>query len=252
MFVAVWMLYAADRLLDARAFADGGLLPGLEERHRFHHLHRRAFLTGIVVASGVLSVLLHELDPRALHLYAILATLLATWLLLVHARPFPSADAHRLPKELAVGIFFPAAIFIPSVARAPELRNALLPPALLFAAVCALNCLFLYSWEHPGETRHAHWTTRWAARRLPTLSSLVTIACLAFASLSFQIPPLFGALPRAGGPFLLALACALSASLLLLLHVLRDRLSALTLRAAADLVLLTPLLCLPLLRFVSR
>jgi hypothetical protein len=178
MFTAVWMLYAADRLLDARPLPNGTPPPELEERHRFHQRHRKAFLSAIVVASGALAALLDRLDPRALHLYALLATLLA--------------------------------------------------------AVCTLNCLFLYAWEHPAPRLQAHWTTRWATGHLRALATAVTAAAALTASLSalHRLPRLDTA------P---AVACALSAALLQALDSHRSRFTPLTMRASADLVLLTPL-----------
>jgi hypothetical protein len=272
MFVAVWMIYAADRLLDARLL-DTGILntplsesrlspTGLEARHRFHHQHRTAFLTVILLSSLVLAALLHRIDPRALHLYVLLATLLAAWMILIHIRPAPSGTTRRLPKELAVGIFFPAAIFIPTLARttptpaalhllgwtANWIRPNLLPSAILFACVCTLNCLCLYAWEHPTkplqdqaspmQATHlqAHWTTRWATAHLTQLAlSLLAASTIATLSLS---PPI--ALP--------ALACSLSTAALFALNLYRRRLSPIHLRAAADLVLLTPILLLPFAR----
>jgi hypothetical protein len=237
MFVAVWMLYAADRLLDARPLPGGAVPPELEERHRFHHRHRTAFLSTMVLASGVLAGLLHRINADALRLYALLAALLAGWLLLIHARPLPSDQIRRLPKELAVGLFFPAAIFIPTVARAPQLQIALLPAAALLAGICTLNCLFLYAWEHPAPRTRAHWTTRWATGHLRLLT-LGVIACAAFvAALSGQ-----RALPHLDlAP---ALASSLSAALLIALDANRRRWRAVTVRACADLVLLTPLLAI--------
>jgi hypothetical protein len=240
MFVAVWMIYSADRLLDARALdASPATAPDLEERHRFHHRHRNRFLAALSVAACALVYLLPHIAPRAILLYTLLATLLGTWLLFVHARGHHGNAPRRLPKELAVGIFFSAAVFIPTVARAPWLQPALLAPAALFAAVCALNCLFLYAWEHP-QTRtsqprtsqpQAHWTTLWAVRHLPQLAASLVLLSLSAAALT-------------ASPKLPLLACALSTALLLLLHVCRRRLSAVPLRAAADAVLLTPLLFL--------
>jgi hypothetical protein len=231
MFLAVWMLYAADRLLDARPVAGGGPPADLEERHRFHHRHRRAFLWGLAIAAIALGSLLHLLNPTALHLYATLATLLAAWMLLVHARPMP--ESLRLPKELAVGVFFSAAVFIPTVARSPALRTALLPDALLAAAACTLNCFFLSAWEQPGPRPKAHWTTLWSTRHLPQLT--ITVAVLA---------TLTAWLTRQNSLWKPALASALTAALLLLLHRLRRHLSRIHLRASADLALLTPLLFL--------
>ena len=227
MFVAVWMIYAADRLLDARVLDSGvGKVDGLEERHRFHHAHRTGFLAGIGVAALGLLYLLHRIDARALHLYALLATLLGVWMLLIHVR---GANHRRLPKEIAVGLFFPAAVFIPTVARDPGMRLSLLPVAVLLAGVCALNCLLLYAWEHPKDRSGAHGTTRWAMGHLDALAAGLVVAAGA------------GVVWQRGG---LAVACGLSVGLLWGLDRVRGRVGAINLRAAADLVLLTPLLWL--------
>jgi hypothetical protein len=258
MFVAVWMIYAADRLLDARQLDTHAPHPDLEARHRFHHHHRTAFLTLIFLSALALAALLRTIDPRSLHLYVLLAALLAAWMVLIHVRPLPNGTTRRLPKELAVGIFFPAAIFIPTLARttptpdalhllgwaATWLRPILLPAAILFACVCTLNCLYLYAWEHPAPRLQAptttHSTTRWATAHLTHLAIAILVLSTATAAVSLPLHALPTALP--------AIACALSATALLALNTLRHRLSPIHLRAAADLVLLTPLLLLPFAR----
>ena len=242
MALAVWMLYAADRLLDARLL-DARLLntsprrhSELEARHIFHHRHRRAFLLGIALAAIALAALLPGLDAAAIHLYLTEGALLFAWFLIVHA----TRSAHRLPKEIAVGLFFAAATFIPTVARNPDLRLVLLPVAILLAALCGLNCLFIYAWEHEGISRTAapaiHPTTRLALRHLIALAVAATLAGAALAIFD----------PASPRP--IAAACALSTALLLMLDRNRHRLSEVTLRAAADLALLTPLALLPFLR----
>ena len=267
MFLAVWMIYAADRLLDARLLHDhpSDLHPldpapsasDLEARHRFHHRYRTAFITAILFSAVALATLLLRIDPAALHLYVLLATLLAAWMLLIHINPRPDHAARRLPKELAVGIFFPAAVFIPTLARtaptptavhflgvaATWVRPALLPAAILFAAVCTLNCLCLYAWEHPTSRDQTplarprpHWTTRWATNHLTQLALSILVAAT-IASMSRAIPI---TLP--------ALACSLTTAALFALNLYRRHLSPIHLRAAADLVLLTPLLFLPFVR----
>ena len=248
MTLAVWMLYAADRLLDARMLNTDphGSHPRdqLEARHFFHHRHRRAFLVGIAFAGMGIAALLPRLDPAAIRLYLMEGALLFVWFLILHA----TRSAHRLPKEIAVGLFFSAAIFIPTVARAPGLRIVLLPCAPLFAALCSLNCLFIHAWEHergsptqredwPPSTRPAHATTHLALAHLNALAISVAIAG---AALAFMHPH-----PDQRP---IAIACSLAAALLLALDRSRKRLSRVNLRAAADLALLTPLLLLPFLR----
>jgi hypothetical protein len=240
MFLAVWMLYAADRLLDARQlFANPLHTEDLEARHLFHHRHATAFLTVIALAAIVLASLLRDLLPQALALYAVLGMLLFAWFLLIHARATPNSDLHRrLPKELAVGIFFPAAIFIPTVARQPALRLSLLPEAILFASICTLNCLSIYAWEHPethtNAASTAHWTTRYATRHLSTIA---TIAAIVGLTLTIRA--------RHTSLWPLPLAACLSAVTLLALNRHRRSIAALTLRATADVALLTPLLLIP-------
>jgi len=231
--IAVWMLYAADRLLDARhLLADPLHTAGLEHRHHFHHRHRSAFLLGILAASLSLALLIPRLPAPAIHLYLILGALLAGYLVLIHA----TGSAHRLPKEIAVGLFFSAAVFIPTVARAPTLRPSLLPAAALFAMLCSLNCLFIYRWEHPfsttdGETPSLpHPITRAALHYLNPIALALACGSALFALLT--LTPLTSAI-------------GLSALLLLVLDRCPARLHPVTLRAAADLALTTPLLFLP-------
>jgi len=267
MGIAVWLLYAADRLLDARVL-DGParecLSEELEARHFFHYRYRRRFAVGIGLAAVGLAVLLPSLAPAAMRLYAIEAAFLFAWFLVLHAGKLQTvASRHRLPKEIAVGLFFAAAVFIPTVAREPGLRVRLLPAAGLLATACSLNCLAIYSWEHecwvyepfeqtarkhdPGRSGwgegpdpfRCHWTTRVALRHLVGLAAglaavglgLAMVDCLLWGRQVWTLPA----------------ACALSACLLLLLHRSRRRIDPTALRAAADVALLTPLLFLPLL-----
>jgi hypothetical protein len=239
MAVAVWILYAADRILDARSLDVVSATPpsDLEARHYFHHRHRRIFLAGIVLAIITLATLIPSLDPAASRLYLIEGALLAAWFLILHATPSAHRlAAHRMPKEIAVGLFFSAAVFIPTVARAPGLRPALLPAAILFAVLCSLNCLFIYAWEHaaPGP-RRTHATTHLALAHLPALAGAAAIAAVL-------------TLLHHSTPAPIPIACALAAASLLTLHRNRARFSPTHLRAAADLALLTPILLIPFLR----
>lgn len=234
MAITVWMLYATDRLLDARLLDAHGLGAAqsdeLEARHRFHHRHRRVFVPGIALAALILAALLPRLDPAAIRLYLFEGALLVAWFFVVHA----TRSARRLPKETAVGLFFSAAVFIPTVAREPGLRRELLPSAILFAALCSLNCLFIYAWEYRPSARPPHATTRLALAHLPAITVAIATAGTALTLLT---PP--NPIPA---------ACALAATALLLLDRNRLRLTRTHLRAAADLALLTPILLLPFLR----
>jgi hypothetical protein len=238
MALAVWIVYAADRLLDANRADHTGDRSELEARHRFHHSHRSAFAACIAIAAIALGTLLPLLDTAAVRLYLIEGALLAVWLLLLHA----TRSANRLPKEIAVGIFFSAAVFIPTVARNPALRIELAPAAVLLSALCALNCLYIYTWEHHAlpdnrapDGRLPHATTRFALENLAAFAITMVLSAIALAALG------------RGAVRLIATACAISTALLHALHRSQSHLSRIHLRAAADLALLTPLLLLPIL-----
>ena len=240
MALAVWTLYAADRLMDARALdTQPHLFRNLEARHYFHHRNRTFFLTGILLASIALALLLPHLEASAIRLYLILGAFVFGYFVLIHVTRSAAAQhiARRLPKEIAVGICFAAATFIPTVARHPELRLALLPSALLFGALCSLNCLYIYRWEHThhGRDIHIHPITRLALQHLPLLTTILAASSAALALFDPQ------------SPWPISCAIAMAAIFLLLLHSRRHTLDAVTLRAAADLALTTPILLLPFL-----
>ena len=223
-FLAVWLLYAVDRLLDARR---GG--PELETRHHFHQRHRRSYIAGMALATAALIPLLLALPWAVNRPELVLGALLAGWFLLIHVRSHGSqASPRRLPKECVVGLFFAAATFLPAAVFGASTEK-LMPPALLFAALCSLNCLFIYKWEHAGQPAPAslaHASTRAALQHLPALTWMLILLACAVASL---------------GRDPLAMACAVSAAGLLYLDRTPHR-SSLLQRAAADFVLLTPAL----------
>ena len=230
MFVAVWLLYAVDRLLDSCAGS-----AGLELRHLFHHRHRAAFAKGIGCGAAVLAVLVVRIPELLFLLYCAVGALLVVWFAVIHV--FAQSRAERLPKELAVGVFFSAAVFLPGWLGAAGERPWLLLAALCFGLLCTFNCLSIYAWEHAlDELDSAHPTTRFGVRVLRPFGVVTVFAALSAAAMApAKATPLF-------------LATALAAMLLLALGGLRRHFDRTDLRAAADLVLLTPLLLAALTR----
>jgi hypothetical protein len=225
MFIAVWLLYAADRLLDARGLGTDPFTPGLEQRHLFHHQHRVGFRLGIGVACAALTVLLPDLAAAELLRYVLLGVLLAGWFVVIHTGRRP------LPKEFIVGGFFAAAVFIPTIARDPGQRGALVLPAIALGVLCSLNCLFIFAWEHEGKSATgAHPGTRLGGQVVLPAAVLTCLAGLLAAAMTRE--------PARG----LVGACAVSAGLLVGLHLMRRRVEKTALRAFCDAVLLTPLL----------
>jgi len=218
-FLAVWVIYATDRLLDTRHLPTATE----EERHRFHRRHRRAFLIAIAAASLALLAVLPRIDPTLILREAAVAAALGLWFLIVHRSRL------QLPKEVVVGIFFAVAVFLPSRGN---IQSAW--PALFFANLCSLNCLFIYAWEQPAHPLRTHPTTRFGLRHLGSI-----------ATLSALLPTAAIVLHHGSRPILIAIASSVCA--LCGLHTMRHRMARTNLRAAADLALLAPLLVLPFL-----
>jgi hypothetical protein len=216
--LGTWMLYAIDRMLDARH----GAMHLQEERHRFHGANHGAFLAALVCAVPLLLALLAHMEPRLLHAYLVLGLALAIYFALIHTRIF----AHRIPKELAVGVIFMAAIFMPEFLA----DTHMLLPALCFGALCWLNCALIYRREH-SNLSDAHWSTRFAIRHMSLLLSALVVAevMLCFSGETAHT---------------LSLSVILSALAMAALHRAQHRMGRLSFRIAADSLLLTPALFL--------
>ena len=222
MFVAVWLLYAGDRLLDG-ASSDGTL----EERHRFHRHYWRRFVLAMCAMTIILVPLVLAIPFEILKLYLALAALLLLWFGLVHGLAL--GQGLRLPKEVMPGIFCAGAAFIPVWARLGIQRWDVAFAALCYGLLVTLNCWAIFAWEH-DDLDGAHATTQFGVRWLREAKMIGVVLPLAATWYAGpQIAPVF-------------CAVALSAGLLLLLQELRTSLRPTDLRAAADLVLLTPLL----------
>ncbi len=216
MGLVVWIIYVLDRLLDARRSREP-----LQPRHFFHHRHRRGFTRGACCALALTLPLIATLSRPALRLDVGLGASLLLWCGVIH-RWFRSRAA-SLPKEFVVGLFFACATMIPTLARLAAPPPALILAAILLGALCTINCLYISAWESGNSATPANFA----------------IALAAASVLAAVVEPrhwqVFG-------------ATGLAAALLTLLSHLRQRLGATSLRAAADLVLLTPLLLVPFLK----
>lgn len=228
-----WSAYVGDRLLDARAGLRDAERHPLHERHLFHWRHRRIL---IPLAAGALLAAARIIFVQMPHTSLTPNSLLGA----AAFAYFSGVHSHRkLPrlatKEVLVGVIFTAACMLPvwlrmgTAARHPEHGGALLVLGIFFAALAWFNCFAIAQWESTD------------ARMLQRIS-VARSACLLALAGALLAGSLFAYRPRAAA---LLMAAALSALLLALLDRNRHRLAPLALRAAADFVLLTPILLLP-------
>ena len=219
-----WTVYVGDRLLDAYRAISSSNLHGLRERHYFHWRHRHVLLPIACASAAVAAALVMLRMPLAVRDHnAVLAAAALAYFSGVHSRArFPEWLRKLASKEVLVGFLFTAGCVAPTLSRLHSPDWPFFACLPLFVALAWVNCSAIENWEsHSGQTG--------LLLRASFLGIAGLAACEAFALSD----------PRAS-----ALACCAGASALLLslLDRSRDRFSPVTMRAFADLVLLTPLL----------
>lgn len=232
--LVAWAVYIADRLLDARSAHQTHRLHRIRLRHHFHWRHRQIFFPIAVASTCAATILVFTFMPiGALQPNTVLAAAALAYFSGVHIPrrliPFPRRNISATSlKEPIVAILFTAACVLPTLSRTPH-QSALelwplTIPAFFFTLLAWLNCHAIEHWESAGGPSYP--TVFVHAVSLAVIGQLLSFALTAFR-------PRSAALIAAG---------AASAFFLALLDRQRTRLTPLTLRATADLVLLTPVL----------
>lgn len=254
--LVTWSVYVCDRLLDARTGMRTTVCHTLRERHSFHWRHRRTLLPLAIMAACAAAGIIFVFMPLvARERDSILAAAAFVYFSGVHSRSNTRPRRFRWPrsfpgKEFLVGIIFTAGCAMPAWHR-PHLfavgASVLWTfwiPAIAYAALAWLNCSCIAQWESAGASPTAmqpgrKGTFRHRHSNLPA----ILIACLLLSGIDLSLAAAFAPVhPRSAA---LLVAAGASSLLLALLNECCKRFSALALRAAADLVLLTPLLLIP-------
>ena len=232
-----WAMYIGDRLLDARAGMQSPPMHRMRERHHFHWHYRRILLP-VALAAAVLAalVIVMRLPARARMPDTALAAATLAYFSGIHSRgrirPVEWLLSTFSSRAFLIGVLFTAGCLLPAASQvAPAasvpVARVLAWPAVFFAALAWLNCHAIGHWESARSER--------APTGIVGKAGLVAATGFALAFL------MGGTAPRIGG---LVIAGTGSALLLALLERMRTRLTPLALRAAADLVLLTPAILL--------
>lgn len=272
--LAAWCAYVGDRLLDSRVLGsqtlgaqslrprpnDGrvsrartgtheSIWPALQDRHYFHRRNRRLFVPLVALAACIAGFVALTLLPSFVREHgSILAAAALAYFSGVHAAPWLKRRRHSLPrlvsKEFLVAVLFTAGCILPAWSRlsgSPEFSHSWFWIAgIYFTALAWLNCSCIATWEAKTSTREAgvrrrrNGTFRFFSSLSSKFSSGVLLASggLLLACLASGSHLRASALLAAG---------SVSALLLATLDSFRARMTPLALRAAADLVLLTPI-----------
>jgi hypothetical protein len=232
--LTVWLIYVADRMLDALHLSPNLAPPA---RHVFCREHWNSMGIALLAGLFTLGALCAHLPFLLLRNGAVLVMAIAAYFAIVHVRPLNLRGFW--PKEVVVGTLFCLGTCLAAwTATLPELRREMLIPALLFAALCVLNCVAIEYWEWNGCTSYwndsPHAVSVWMGRRAAPLSLAIALAsALALSMCS----------PRKHALFL---ALLLSSLALCGLAQNSRRFTVPSRRVLADVALLTPLITLAL------
>jgi len=228
--LGTWSVYVGDRLLDVHSALHSANLSGLRERHYFHWRHRRVLLPLAITAAAVAAGIIFLLMPVRIREHdSFLAAAALAYFSRVHSphlqtvRPFPF-----LSKEFLVGVLFTLGCGLPTLSML-HFTGAIhsqywpfLVAIAFFATLAWCNCRAIELWESGS-----------VSRIVTTLNILGIVGFL--GAIAYVATPPVSAIFAAGSA---------SALLLAVLGCLRSRLTAIAVRSAADLVLLTPLFLL--------
>jgi hypothetical protein len=227
--LAVWAVYAFDRVLD-------GLIRGeaaaLEERHRFHYRHRRWFLAGSALAMILAVVIALFAMPFEVVRYALIIGVLvaAFFSLAVFANPaegeIPYAKNILAGVVFALGTAVAAHIYLPVLGLFDLLGSR---EWICFAVLCVLNITAIDLWEHAEKSADSEQSTA------DELMLTFPLALLGAATLVFAVMDKEGA----SRPFFYSILIA--AGLLQAINRSRSRFSMGMLRVLADAAMLAPI-----------
>jgi hypothetical protein len=214
--VAVWLIYVADRMLDAWRGTPG---TAQQPRHAFYRRHWRTVLPIWIAALCAGGWLAWSRLPGPLFVEGVaVASGTGLYLAVVHLAPGLLRRANS--KESAVAVLFGLGA---SLAAWPGVQTTSDVLAIvLFSVLCWMNCAAIDDWERGDALR-------------PSVIVAAGAVALIAACLLQAYRPILGAAETAG---------ALG---LVLLDRSRGRYSAEALRVLADVVLLTPIVFLPIL-----
>ena len=139
LFNTVWIIYTMDRIIDSRRYVSG-----LQDRHRFHHKHRKKLLTIAALLSLVNGYFLIYIDETILLYGSALAAMIVIYLVLIWRRL-------NIPKEVIIAIFYTIGVFLPSLGQL-KITGAEMVVLVQHSSLAFAN-LILISWFEQNSDR---------------------------------------------------------------------------------------------------
>ena len=165
LFLTAWLIYLADRVVDASSLKSG---TPRSLRQEFCLRHREIWISALLIIGGF-DVFVIWQDTAAITFLAGAVVGVLALLYLVLNQPLGLIWRSLPAKENAIGVLFAAGTLVALLPAFPPFTFSFLAGAAAFAGLCALNCVAIACWEreldeaqrkvsiatrHPGLARH--------------------------------------------------------------------------------------------------
>jgi hypothetical protein len=179
LFLTAWLIYLADRFADASSLQLN--LPR-SLRQDFCLRHREIWIAVVALVAGFDAYVIWRTTAFQTFLVGTLVGGLAVIYLVVN-HPLGRIWRSLPAKELAIGVLFAAGTMVALLPH-PRLTPAFAMAVVLFAALCALNCICIASWERELDWAQGKVSL---ATRHPSVIRHVGTVCLVLALGAFTL-----------------------------------------------------------------
>lgn len=227
--LVVWIIYAADRLLDASMHNEEG--GKIKARHEFHRRHKGFFRIGLVVASLTALVLVVGGLSVSIYSYAVIGAILVATFFALSFYSTLGPDELPYAKNIIAGTTFAFGTAMLAIAETSFYWKDLVfsPELICFAVLCVLNISAIDLWEHANRSIDLE------IKAADELALTLPLTLLGGAAILFAWRE-----HESMRPFFYAILTG--AALLQILNRNRNRFSMDALRVLADVALLVPIL----------
>ena len=147
LFITAWVIYLADRLGDSLSVLAG---EPKSLRQQFCLRHKKFWFVSIICAGVADFIVVLAVNYETAALGGILGAITIAYLAMNHAH---SQIWETIPlKEFIIGSLFAAGTLVGITPHIFAERSAMIFAAILFAALCSLNCVSIAIWERELDT----------------------------------------------------------------------------------------------------
>jgi hypothetical protein len=195
LFLTAWLIYLGDRLADSASLEPDG---PQSLRQEFCRRHREIWIATVLLVGGFDAYVIWRTTALETFLVGAVVGVLAL-IYLVMNHPLGLIWRALPAKELAIGFLFTAGILVALMPALSFGHAPLAACALLFAVLCALNCISIASWERQLDQAQGKISI---ATRHPKFTRRAAAICAGLAATSFAV----AISQRAAAPILICIS----------------------------------------------